>query len=79
MYDEAASYVDAISKSIQILENVEHWQTVDKTNVWKIDNCCLIQQTEDGYVRYANFLTAIFELRYRNSRGQYFQNEFPVF
>ena len=55
MFDEAASCVDAVAKSIQILENVEHWQTKDKTNVWRIDDCCLIQQTEDGYVRYKTF------------------------
>ena len=55
MFNEAASHIDAISKSLQILENVEHWQAEDKTNVWIIDDCVLIQQTEDGYVRYGTF------------------------
>ena len=51
MFEEAFPWIGSVGKSMQMLENVEHWQTKDKTHVWRIDDSCLIQQTDDGYVR----------------------------
>eukprot|EP00093_Oithona_nana_P004754 04754.XXX_37581_39558_1 [CDS] Oithona nana genome sequencing. len=71
MFDEAFPGIGSIGKSMQILETVEHWQTKDKTNVWRIDDSCIIQQTDDGYVsverKYGNEL---FTLKTSPSNGK---------